>query len=429
MPGLTTYKFPVLNATLVSAKINLQKLILLLMFLSFFTPQLIAQDKKSQLEARKAKIEEDIKYTNKLLSETKKTKKASLNQLLLLNKKISKRQELINAINSEINTIDAKIRHTNDTITELRDNIKRLKDEYARMIYYSQKNRSSYSRLMFIFSAESFNQAYQRLKYFQQYSSYRKNQVRVIIETQEVLTGKIELLKKQKAEKMSLKAMEETEKQKLSKEKNEQDQTVRKLSQKEKELLKKIRENEKAAKKLQKAIEDLIAEELRKASEAARKTGTKPTADNAFGLTPSEMKLSTSFAGNKGNLPWPTERGVISATFGEHPHPVLKGIKTKNNGVDISTSGGSVARAVFEGEVTSTMTLPNYNNVIIIRHGEFLTVYSNLGQIFVKKGDKVTTKQKLGVIETDDTGRTKLHFELWKGKVLQNPEAWIVKSR
>lgn len=429
MPGLTTYKFPVLNATFVSAKINLQKLLLLLMFLSFFTPQLIAQDKKSQLEARKAKIEEDIKYTNKLLSETKKTKKASLNQLLLLNKKISKRQELINAINSEINTIDAKIRHTNDTITELRDNIKRLKEEYARMIYYSQKNRSSYSRLMFIFSAESFNQAYQRLKYFQQYSSYRKNQVRVIIETQEVLTGKIELLKKQKAEKMSLKSMEETEKQKLSKEKNEQDQTVRKLSQKEKELLKKIRENEKAAKKLQKAIEDLIAEELRKASEAARKAGTKPTADNAFGLTPSEMKLSTSFAGNKGNLPWPTERGVISATFGEHPHPVLKGIKTKNNGVDISTSGGSVARAVFEGEVTSTMTLPNYNNVIIIRHGEFLTVYSNLGQIFVKKGDKVTTKQKLGVIETDDTGRTKLHFELWKGKVLQNPEAWIVKSR
>ncbi len=429
MPGLTTYKLSVLNVITVHAEKNMQKLFLLFLFLTFFTPQLIAQDKKSQLEARKAKIEEEISYTNKLLSETKKTKQASLNQLLLLNKKISKRQELINAISNEVNAIDAKIRHTNDTITELRDNIKRLKEEYAKMIYYSQKNRSSYSRLMFIFSAESFNQAYQRLKYFQQYSSYRKNQVRVIIESQEVLTGKLELLKKQKAEKLSLKSLEESEKQKLSKEKNEQDQTVRKLSQKEKELLKKLRENERAAKKLQKAIEDIIAEELRKAREEARKAGTKPTADNAFGLTPTEMKLSTSFAGNKGNLPWPTERGVISATFGEHPHPVLKGIKTKNNGIDITTSGGSVARSIFEGVVTSTMTLPNYNNVIIIRHGEFLTVYSNLGQIFVKKGDKVTTKQKIGVIETDDTGRTKLHFELWKGKVLQNPEAWILKSR
>ncbi len=429
MPGLTIYKLPSLNVIAAFAVRHLLKHLLLFLLLSFFAPQLNAQDKKSQLQARKAKIEEEISYTNKLLSETKKTKQASLNELLLLNKKISKRQELINAISNEVKAIDAKIKHTNDTIAELRDNIKRLKEEYAKMIYYSQKNRSSYSRLMFVFSAESFNQAYQRLKYFQQYSSYRKNQVRVITETQEVLTGKLELLKKQKAEKLSLKALEEDEKQKLSKEKNEQDQTVRKLSQKERELLKKIRENEKAAKKLQKAIEDIIAEELRKAREVARKTGTKPTPDNAFGLTPTEMKLSTSFAGNKGNLPWPTERGVISATFGEHPHPVLKGIKTKNNGVDITTSGGSVARSVFEGEVTSTMTLPNYNNVIIIRHGEFLTVYSNLGQLFVKKGDKVTTKQKLGVIETDETGRTKLHFELWKGKVLQNPEAWIVKSR
>ncbi|MGE5381845.1 MAG: murein hydrolase activator EnvC family protein [Omnitrophica WOR_2 bacterium] len=388
-----------------------------------------AQDKKSQLQAKKAKIEEEINYTNKLLSETKKTKQASLNQLVLLNKKISKRQELINEISSEIQQIDTRIKHSNDTINELTENIKMLKEEYARMIYYAQKNKNSYTRLMFIFSAESFNQAYQRLKYFQQYSSYRENQVRIIKETQAILAEKVNLLEKQKNEKMNLKSSEESEKQKLSKEKTQQDQTVRKLSQKERELLKKLRENERAAKKLQKAIENLIAEEIRKASEAAKKGGTKPTPSNTFGLTPSEMKLSSTFEGSKGSLPWPTERGVISATFGEHPHPVLKGIKTKNNGVDISSSSGSSARAVFDGVVTSTMTLPNYNNVVIIRHGEFLTVYSNLGQLFVKKGDKVTTKQKIGTIETDDTGKTKLHFELWKGKVLQNPEAWIMKLR
>lgn len=404
--------------------------IILVWFLILFSITVIyGQDKKSQLQARKAKIEEDINYTNKLLTETKKSKQATLNQLVLLNKKISHRQELIYAINSEIQQIDSKISQTNDTIAELSDNIKRLKEEYARMIYYAQKNKSSYSRLMFIFSSQSFNQAYQRLKYFQQYSSYRKNQVRVIRETQAMLAEKVALLQSHKKEKVSLKSAEERERQKLSQEKQEQDKTVKNLSQKEKDLLKKLRESEKAAKKLQKAIEDLIAEELRKARETAKKTGTKPTPENAFGLTPSEMKLSNSFAGNKGILPWPTERGVISETFGEHAHPVLKGIKTKNNGVDISTTQGAIARSVFDGIVTSTMTLPNYNNVVIIRHGEFLTVYSNLKEIYVKKGDKVTTKQKIGVIETDESGKTKLHFELWKGKILQNPGVWIAKPR
>jgi murein DD-endopeptidase MepM/ murein hydrolase activator NlpD len=282
---------------------------------------------------------------------------------------------------------------------------------------------------MFVFSSKSFNQAYQRIKYFQQYSSYRQNQVRVIKENQEILARKVALLKKQKADKQNLKSQEEKEKKKLADEKNQQDTTVRQLSKKEKELLKKLRDNERAAKKLQAAIEKLIADEIRKANEAAKKSGTKPSTTNTFGLTPSELKLSSSFAANKGGLPWPTERGVISATFGEHPHPVLKGIKTKNNGIDVTTSNGAVARAVFEGEVTSTMTLPNYHNVIIIRHGEFLTVYSNLGQLYVKKGDKVSTKQKLGVINQDDNGKTTLHFELWKGKVLQNPEAWLAKQR
>jgi len=401
----------------------------LIVLFTFLVTNAHSQDKKSQLEAKKAKIEEEINYTNKLLTETKKSKQNTMNHLVLLNKKISKRQELINAISGEIRQIDERIKQTNDTIAELTENIKKLKEEYAKMIYYAQKNRSSYSRLMFIFSAESFNQAYQRIKYFQQYSSYRKNQVRVIQETQALLAQKVELLKSQKNEKLSLKTTEENEKQKLAIEKNEQDQVVKKLSQKERDLLKKLRENEKAAKKLQKAIEDLIAEELRKARETAKKTGTKPTPDNAFGLTPSELKLSSNFAGNKGSLPWPTERGVISATFGEHPHPVLKGIMTKNNGIDITTASGSSARAIFDGVVTSIMSLPNYNNVIIIKHGEFLTVYSNIGQVFVKKGDKVTTKQKLGTIETDDSGRTKLHFELWKGKILQNPETWIIKAK
>ncbi|MHC1777413.1 MAG: murein hydrolase activator EnvC [Lentimicrobium sp.] len=395
--------------------------------LMIFVSGVNAQDKKTQLQQKKAKIEEEINYTNKLLEETKKSKQVSLNQLVLLNKQINKRQELISAISGEIGNLDRQIEETNDTINHLTQTIKQLKQEYARMIYYASKNRNAYTRLMFIFSANDFNQAYQRLKYFQQYSSYRQNQVRVIMENQQLLNEKILLLEKQKAYKLSLKKSEESEKQKLTGEKAEQDKTVKKLSQKEKELLRKLRDSEKAAKKLQKAIEDLIAEEIRKASESAKKTGTKPAPENKFGLTPSEMQLSSSFAGNKGRLPWPTERGIISSTFGEHPHPILKGIKTRNNGIDISTAKGESARAVFDGEVTSTMTLPSYNNVVIIRHGEFLTVYSNLDQLFVKKGDKVKTKQRIGVIQTDESGKAKLHFELWQGKNIQNPGSWLLK--
>jgi septal ring factor EnvC (AmiA/AmiB activator) len=406
----------------------IKSLVALMFILTAVMPS-AAQDKKTQLQQQKAKIEQDISYTNKLLEETKKTKQASVNQIVLLNKQIEKRQELISAINSEIRDLDREINQTSDTIRLLQQTVERLKKEYASLIYYANKNRNSYSRLMFLFSSKDFNQAYQRLKYFQQYSVYRQNQVRVIRETEEELNQKLVLLEQQKKEKVLLKQAEVSEQQKLSKEKSQQDQAVRNLSKKEKELLKKLRESEKAARRLQKAIEDLIAEEIRKANEAAKKAGTKPAPENKFALTPAEMELSTNFAGNKGRLPWPTERGIISGTFGEHPHPVLKGIKTKNNGVDIATEKGSKARAVFEGVVSSTMTLPTFNNVVIVKHGEYLTVYSNLDQLYVKKGDKVKTKQVIGDISTDDSGKTKLHFELWHGKNLQNPEAWILKSR
>ncbi|GAB1404576.1 peptidoglycan DD-metalloendopeptidase family protein [Lentimicrobium sp.] len=397
--------------------------------MSGFSTPLKAQDKKSELSKQKAKIEADISYTNKLLDETKKDKRESVNALQLLNKQITKREELIRAITSELNQLNQSINRTNDTILELTKTIKKLKDEYARMIFYAGKNRNSYSRLMFIFSAKDFNQAYQRLKYLQQYTSYRQNQVRIIKESQVILNQKVALLEEQKKEKQSLIDLEKSEQHKLSQARSLQEKAVKNLSQKEKELLKKIRESEKAAKRLQKAIEDLIAEEIRKATAEAKKAGTKPAPENKFGLTPEEARLSANFADNQGRLPWPTERGIIAETFGEHAHPVLRGIKTKNNGIDIATEKGSIARAIFDGQVTSTMTLPNYNNVVIVRHGEFLTVYSNLEQIFVKKGDKVSVKQKIGIISTDDNGRTLMHFELWKGKNLQNPENWIMRGK
>jgi murein hydrolase activator len=385
------------------------------------------QNEKERLQRDKVRIEQEIEYTNKLLQETQRVKQTSMNQLTLLNRQIKQREELLKNIDATIATLDRQIRQSDDSIRFFRAEIQRFKDEYARMIIAAYKHSSAHQRLMFIFSANDFNQAYKRIKYLQQYSSYRKAQAGKIQQTQNDLTQKITQLELQRAEKLNLRTSAEKEKEQLALELSKQNQSVQSLSQKERDLLATLRENERALNRLQKAIEDIIAEEIRLAREAAKKAGVK--APESFALTPEQILISNNFAANQGKLPWPSERGVIAATFGEHPHPVLRGIKTRNNGIDIITHEGAEARAVFEGEVSNVLTIPSLNNVVILKHGEFLTVYSNLDQVYVKRGDKVALRQSLGVIHTDaDEARTRLHFEIWKGKDLQNPESWIARS-
>ena len=398
--------------------------LLLVIFLLLSVFPLYAQDKKSKLENDKKKIEEEIKYNSKLLDETKKSQKTTMNQLVVIKKQISSREKLIMNINAEIKSVSQEIENNNLTLAQLNDELVKLKEEYAAMIYYAHKNRSSYDKLMFIFSSTDFNQAYKRLKYFQQYSAYRKTQVLLIEETQEEIRQKLADLENLKLAKVELLMSFESERTKLSKEKELQNKTISQLNQKEKELLATIKEKEKAAKKMQKEIEKIIAEEI---SAASKKSGT--TKSGSFDLTPVEFKLSADFQQNKGVLPWPLERGIISGTFGEHPHPVLKNVITKNNGIDILTDKDAKARTIFSGEVTRVMSIPNYNYVVMVRHGEFLSVYSNLVEVFVQKGDKVNIKQELGRIHTDaKDNKTELHFELWQGKTLLNPELWLAEE-
>jgi septal ring factor EnvC (AmiA/AmiB activator) len=378
---------------------------------------------KDSLQMKKNAIEQDIEYTTKLLEETQKVKISSMNELAVVNSKIDKREELIHTISAELIILENQMARNYSRLEDLNHELKELKDEYARMIYFAFKNRSAYDRLMFLFSSENFNQAYQRLKYFQQYSEFRKEQAAMILRKQAELEVKIAEIELQKTEKESLVDLKEKEIQHLDNEKVQKNTTLDGLRKKETDLRKNLREKETAARKLQEAIEAIIAEEIRKSA------ASKPTAKGTeFSLTPEEKLLSDNFSANYGKLPWPTERGVISGTFGEHPHPVLEGIKVKNNGIDILTNSGSQARAVFDGEVSRVIVVPKYNNVVIIRHGEFLSVYSNLDQVRVKMGDIVTTKQSIGIIITDESrSRTELHFELWKGKELLNPLEWIAK--
>ena len=389
------------------------------------TQNTLAQSKKN-LERKKKQLQKEIQLTNKLLKETRKDKDLSVDELLKVKSKMLSRSKLINAMNAEIRLINKNIIASKQGIADLELELDHLKSEYAKIIYYSFKHRSSYDKMMFIFASDNINQAYKRLKYIQQYAEYRKGQSEEIIATQAALEAKIIALNETNAEKTVLVSMEKQERQNLAIEKAEQESIVQQLQGKEQELKDRLKKKEKAKQKLQKAIERIIEEEIRKAREAAKKSGNT---GKGFPMTPEALKLSNSFAANKGKLPWPVAQGVITAQFGKHPHPVLAGIVINNNGIDISTTKGAMSRAIFNGEVSSVAIIPGEGKVVMVRHGEYLTVYSYMSEVFVSKGDKVDIKQNLGVLVNEaGKSKTEVHIEIWKGMTKLNPKYWIFRK-
>lgn len=385
----------------------------------------VAQN-KNELVNRKKKLQREIRLTNKLLKETRKNKDLSVDELLKLKSKINSRSNLIVAMNSEMRLINKEITDNKIEIVALEEGLIALRSEYSKIIYYAFKHRSSYDKIMFIFASEDINQAYKRLKYIQQYSEYRKGQAIEILKTKEKLALKISALNQTNEDKWILVSLEKQEQQNLTIEKQEQEHIVQKLQGKEQELKDKLKKKEQAKRKLQKAIQRIIESEIRKAREAAKKAGNKT---KGFPMTPEALKLSNSFASNKGKLPWPVAQGVITAQFGKHPHPVLDGIIINNNGIDISTTKGANARAIFNGVVSSVAIIPGEGKVVMVRHGEYLTVYSYMSKVFVNKGDKINLKQDLGVLVNEaGKSKTQVHIEIWKGMTKLNPKYWIFRK-
>jgi septal ring factor EnvC (AmiA/AmiB activator) len=383
------------------------------------------QDSKTKLETKKKKLEDEIAYNKKLLEETKHNKNASVNQLKLLKNQIEKREDLLDEINLGIDSLNREIRNNDEMLVKQDLNLKLLKGEYASIIYQEWKMRNSYDRLLFVFAARDFNQAFNRMKYFQQYTDYRKKQAGLIVSVEDDIKNKMQLLEEQRKEQEGLLQENESEKDKLAREKAEKDQVLQDLKKKEASIKKTLALKQAEAKKLKQKIESIIAEEIKKSSGKTNKTPNSST-DVKNVLTPEEKLISDNFISNMGKLPWPVASGVISDYFGEHDHPVLAGIKVKNNGIDISTAKGSAARAVFSGSVVSIVTISDQNRVVILRHGDYFTVYSNLQSVSVAKGANVSVKQSLGLVATDaEEGKTVLHFEVWQGKVLQNPTTWL----
>ena len=399
-------------------------LVFVILFAIAETHPVQGQNKRTVLERKKSRLKSDIDYKNTLLKKTAKEKSNTLNQLVLLSDKISKREELIATINSEVKYLNSAIEKNEELISSMERDIETLKAEYAKMIQFAYRNRSNYDKIMYVFASQDFNQAYKRLRYLQQYSEFRKKQTEDIKHLESLLAKNIADLLAEKADKESLLNNENKEKLTLAEEKTEQQKVYASLQSQEEELKKEIRNKQKEKEQLQRAIQKIIAEEIRLAQQKnANKSGE-------WELTPEASALANSFTASKGKLPWPVEAGTITDRFGVHSHPVLKHIKVRNDGVGISTREGATARAVFEGEVTSILIIPGAGKAVIITHGDYLTVYGNLKDVYVATGDQVKIKQILGEI-LNNRGKTELQFEIHKGKeaTALDPTLWLYKGR
>jgi len=401
-------------------------LLLFLLFLSQAGNLLFAQSKE-ELEKKKEQLVKEIDDLQSELDKTKKNKTANLNQLTSLSQKIGTRQKLINNYNGEIVQINTQITRKSSEVKSLDHDLGDLKRHYADMVVYAYKHRGAYDRLLFLFSANSFNDAILRMKYMKRYNAYRHMQAGLIQTTRTDLQQKLDELKSQRAGKKNLLAEQLDQKKKLSAEKSEKDKVVKSLTKQEKTIKANMDKKKKEQEKLKNQIADLIKKEIE--AEKKKTAGTASSGTTAAGglsLTPESKALSESFAVNMGKLPWPVEKGYIIETFGTHPHPDLKNVTTKNNGVDIKTSQGASVRAVFKGTVVNILSNPGYHKAVLVKHGEYYTVYSNLASVNVKAGQQLETKQVIGTAFTDNTsGITSVHLEFWKGTVLMDPENWI----
>jgi len=380
----------------------------------------------NDLKKEKEKTSKEIDYINQLLKETNQNAKTSMSRVSMLEKEIRLQEKLINNINSELSYLDSTIIRSSKNLDSLNSDLNLIKSRYAEMIRFAKRNQNTNNQLLFLLSAEDFNQAYKRFTYLKQYADYRRQQVEEINELQSKLGQLVDDLNRRKGEKQQLLSTRINQSDRYERQKADQKQNYILLQKKEKDLKKKLENQQKIASKLEQEIEKSIAEEAKKLiantlknSKTNKQLSTKPSAE--------QKSLSDDFSMNKGKLPWPLQRGVITDHFGEHPDLVLKHVIKRNSGIDITTESGAKARAVFKGVVSKVLAIPGGNMTIILRHGSYLTVYSNLASVSVQVGQAVDTKQDLGTVFTDreEDNKTVLKFQIRHEYDKLDPEKWI----
>ncbi len=384
---------------------------------------LAQSNEQKALEAKRERLQEEIKEINRLLFAEKKQKGTILDQLEVLDQRINVRQQLIRVTNQQANLLNRQINANIRSITKLREDLDALKAEYAKMIRKSYQNRSRQNRLMFLLSSESFFQAFKRLQYMKQYTQYRKKQGMEISDKTAELTVLNQDLADQRRSKEILIAENLRAKNKMLVEIKSQKELLKTIRQNESKYAAQIRKKTEETRKIDREIENLI----RSAIAASNREAGSSSSSN-FVLTPEASLLAENFAANKGKLIWPVERGVKRQGYGVYSDALYPGIKHRNNGVIIATDEGARARAVFEGEVIAVLAVPGGNKGVQIKHGNYISTYYNLSDLYVKKGDKVTVKEELGLIYTNRfNGLTQLKFYLYRDATRLNPEDWIYR--
>ncbi|MGB5419453.1 MAG: peptidoglycan DD-metalloendopeptidase family protein [Algibacter sp.] len=400
------------------------KLIFILSFLLFSSFGFSQSDKQKQLESRRQELRREIQKINELRSENKSKAKSELSLIEDFNYKISVLSNLIKVTNQQANLLTREISSNQNKIADLRVELKLLKDDYAAMIVKSYKSKNQQSRIMFLLSSDNFKQAYKRLQYIKQYSDHQKQQGEIIkTKTVELQETNSNLLKQQEAKKKLI-AENRVVQKSLETERKEHQSLMASINKNLSKYASQIKEKQREADKIDREINRIIEAAIASSNKKAGKT----TSSKTFALTAEEEVLASNFISNKGKLPWPVEKGFVRLGYGTQPHPIDRSLTIKSNGVRIATEKGAKARAVFDGEVSEILKMKNVNPIVMIRHGNYLTLYRNLSQVYVEKGDKVKTKQVIGEVFTNPSnGETILSFTLSKGTSTENPASWIYK--
>lgn len=403
---------------------RIRYIILIILLLS--TATVPAQtDEQKALEVKREQLQKEIDEINRLLFAERREKGTVLDQMEALDQRINVRQQLIRVTNQQSNLLNRQINANIRNISQLREELESLKEEYAKMIRKSYQNRTRQSRLMFLLSSEDFFQAFKRLQYMKQYTDYRREQGLEIVARTEELSELNLRLTEQRKEKDLLVAENIKAKDAMLKEVQEQKDLLKSIRQNESRYASAIQTKKKEARRIDEQIERLI----RSAIAASNRASGNTTKDNSrFVLTPEATLVAASFSANKGKLIWPVEKGIKRQGYGVYSDAVYPGIKHQSNGVIIATDEGARARAVFEGEVIAILAVPGGNKGVQVKHGNYISTYYNLSNLFVKKGDRVAAKDELGEIYTNRfNGLTQLKFYLYRDATRLNPEEWIYR--
>jgi septal ring factor EnvC (AmiA/AmiB activator) len=384
----------------------------------------LAQNKKAALEAQKKRLQQEIVQINALIKTSAKKRANVLTQVETVQLKMDRQDALIRLTNRQINRLNQEININLRNIEKLRTELTSLKKDYAEMVISARKNKSSQNRLMFLLSSESFWQAYKRMAYMKQYAAYRKQQgEQIAAKTKALQQYTTDLVAQRKDKKQLIEQNREAQKE-LDSIKKRQNTLVLELKKRERNYAVQIKKKQKQQEEIDKEITRLIREAI---AASNKKAGTKTT---NFVLTPEAKALAASFVSNKGRLPWPVEKGIVTQRFGTQRHPVVRTTTIKSNGVTLSVPTGATARSVFEGRVLNIVQFKGSNPIVLVQHGNYITSYKNLSKVYVKKGDRVTAKQAIGQIFTNkDTGKTTLQFSLFYNTTPQNPALWLYQMK